>query len=53
LDKEGEKITLLWVPEHMEISGNEKADEETKTALEDNGKILTTRPNQLDKKGKH
>jgi hypothetical protein len=36
----------------MEISGNEKADEETKTALEDNGDIITTRPNQLGQKRK-
>jgi ribonuclease HI len=33
LDKEGEKITLLWVLEHIEIPANEGVDEEARMAL--------------------
>jgi hypothetical protein len=36
LDDEGENITLLWVPAHIERPGNETVVEETKTALKDN-----------------
>jgi ribonuclease HI len=35
LDKEIEKVTILWVPGHMGIPGYEIADEEAKTALKD------------------
>jgi hypothetical protein len=35
LDEEREKVILLWVPGHMAIPRNEIADEEAKTALED------------------
>jgi hypothetical protein len=45
LDHEGPRITLLWVPIHVGIPGNEKADQAAKEALdEDNsstGKWLT------------
>jgi ribonuclease HI len=36
MDKNGEKITLLWVIAHMGIPGNEAVSEEAKTALEEN-----------------
>jgi ribonuclease HI len=36
VDDEGENITLLWVPAHMERPGNETVVEEIKTALEEN-----------------
>jgi ribonuclease HI len=29
------QITLLWVPGHIGIAGNEQADEEAKAALDD------------------
>jgi ribonuclease HI len=35
IDRLKKRITLLWVPGHMSIPGNEKADEEAKAALED------------------
>jgi ribonuclease HI len=40
LDKEGEKITLLWVLEHIKIPGNEGVDEEAKMSLAE--KLLST-----------
>jgi ribonuclease HI len=33
LDHEGPRITLLWVPSHVGIPGNEKADQAAKEAL--------------------
>jgi ribonuclease HI len=41
LDEEREKVTLLWVPGHMGIPGNEIAGEEAKAALEDD--LLATK----------
>jgi ribonuclease HI len=35
LEEERTKVTLLWVPGHMGIPGNEIADVEAKAALED------------------
>jgi ribonuclease HI len=41
LDNEGPRITLLWVPSHVGIpSGNEKADQAAKEALDED--ISTT-----------
>jgi ribonuclease HI len=36
LDHEGPRITLLWVPSHKGIPGNEKADQVAKEALDVN-----------------
>jgi hypothetical protein len=38
-DNEGPRITLLWVPSHKEISGDEKDDQAAKEMLDEN--ILT------------
>jgi ribonuclease HI len=35
LYNEGPSITLLWVPSHKEKSGNEKADQAAKEALDE------------------
>jgi ribonuclease HI len=35
MDRHRKQITLLWVPGHMGIPGNEQADEEAKAALDD------------------
>jgi hypothetical protein len=35
LDQEGPKITLLWVPSHKWMAGNEKADEAAKETLDE------------------
>jgi ribonuclease HI len=35
MDHLKKQITLLWVPGHMGIPGNEQADEEAKAALDD------------------
>jgi ribonuclease HI len=35
MDRNENQITLLWVPGHMGIPGNEQADEEAKAALDD------------------
>jgi hypothetical protein len=50
LDEDREKITLLWVPGHVRIPGNEIADEEAKSAQE--GDLLATEkyPLQTDSK---
>jgi hypothetical protein len=40
LDHEGPRITLLWVPSHKGIPGNEKADQAAKTTLDED--IATT-----------
>jgi ribonuclease HI len=40
LDQEGPRITLLWVPSHVRIPGNEKADQIVKEALDED--ISTT-----------
>jgi hypothetical protein len=34
MDKQKGNVTLCWVPRHAGITGNEKADEEAKRALE-------------------
>jgi ribonuclease HI len=34
LDQEGPRITLLWVPSHKGIPGNEKADQAAKETLD-------------------
>jgi hypothetical protein len=36
MDRNKKQITLLWVPGHMGIPGNEQADEEAKAALDVN-----------------
>jgi ribonuclease HI len=41
LDEEREKVTLLWVPGHMRIPGNEIADKEANATLEDD--LLATK----------
>jgi ribonuclease HI len=33
LDEEGEKVSLVWVPGHKDITWNKMADIETRTAL--------------------
>jgi ribonuclease HI len=43
LDDEREKVTLLWVPGHIGISGNKISDESPKSALEDD-LLATKRP---------
>jgi ribonuclease HI len=35
MNRNRKQVTLLWVPEHMGIPGNEQADEEAKAALDD------------------
>jgi hypothetical protein len=35
MDRNKKQITILWVPGHMGIPGNEQADEEAKAALDD------------------
>jgi ribonuclease HI len=35
LDEEGEEVFLEWVPSHKGITGNEMADIEAKTPLDD------------------
>jgi ribonuclease HI len=35
LDQEGPRITLLWIPSHKGIPGNEKADQAAKEALDE------------------
>jgi ribonuclease HI len=35
MDELKKQITLLWVPGHMSIPGNEQADEDAKAALDD------------------
>jgi hypothetical protein len=40
LDHEGPRITLLWVPSHVGMPGNEKADQAAKEALDED--ISTT-----------
>jgi ribonuclease HI len=35
IDEEGAKVSLVWVPGHKGITGNEMADIEAKTALDD------------------
>jgi ribonuclease HI len=42
LDEGSEKVTLLWVPSHMEIPGNEITEEEAKSAME-NDLLATTK----------
>jgi hypothetical protein len=46
LDHAGPRITLLWVPSHKGIPGNEKADQAAKKALDEN--ISTTERYQPD-----
>jgi ribonuclease HI len=41
LDEERGKVTLLWVPGHMRIPGNEIADKEATATLEDD--LLATK----------
>jgi ribonuclease HI len=40
LDHEGFRTTLQWVPSHVVISGNERADQAVKKVLDEN--ITTT-----------
>jgi hypothetical protein len=50
LDHEGPRITLLWVPRHKEIPGNEKAGQAAKETLDED--VSTTErypPNDLKK----
>jgi ribonuclease HI len=35
MDRNEKQITLLWVPAHIGIPGNEQADEKSKAALDD------------------
>jgi hypothetical protein len=47
LDKEGGNVSLIWVPRHKGIAGNEQANIEAKTALKDNGEDPIIRPKQV------
>jgi ribonuclease HI len=48
------KITLLWVPRHLGIPGNETADEAAKKALDEEiqalRKVPSARSNKMDEK---
>jgi hypothetical protein len=35
LDQEKERVKLMWIPSHSEITGNERTDEAAKNALEE------------------
>jgi hypothetical protein len=35
LDKEKGRVKLMWIPSHLGITGNERADEAAKNALEE------------------
>jgi hypothetical protein len=46
MDRFKKQITLLWVPRHMDITGNKQADEEAKAAVDTNE---DTPPKDLEK----
>jgi ribonuclease HI len=50
MDRNRKQITLLWVPGHMGIPGNELADEEAKAALDDDITTKRRKPPERSRK---
>jgi ribonuclease HI len=52
LDLEKGSVKLMWIPNHSGMTGNDRADEVANNALEKDINEPTTKPNQLDEKGR-